>query len=74
MYSIIVLLVLLIVSTVSVTYDKLVLGYLGVGFYGYLFTALLILKCWFLNHLSSKLKQYKIDGFSEYNLVYNKLK
>jgi len=59
---------------VTVTYDKLVIGYLGIGFYGYLFTALLIFKCWFVNNLTYQVKRHKVDGFSEYNLVYNKLK
>lgn len=50
---------------VTVTYDKLVIGYLGIGFYGYLFTALLIFKCWFVNNLIYQVKRHKVDGFSE---------
>jgi fumarate reductase subunit D len=70
-YSIYVLLVLLIVSIVAGNAGaSAALGWVGVAVIATLILVVLIVKCIVLEHMDATLKSMKIEGVSEYYLVY----
>ena len=75
MYSIYVLLVHLIITITSL-YDGApsIVGWLGVAVLSLLILIFLFFKFYLLEYLGNSVKALRIDGFSEYNLVYTKSK
>ena len=75
MYSIYVLLVHLIVTITSIYQGvNYIMGFLGVANLALLFVIVLFFKSYLLEAMANNAKTLRIDGYSEFNLVYNKAK
>lgn len=80
MYSVYVLLVLLIVTLTAIypAYNGFsvnqIMGYVGIANAGALIVIVVVSKLFLIEYMSNTVKSLKIEGYSEFNLVYNKAK
>lgn len=79
-YGVFVLLVLLIV-TLTATYPDYngfsvnqIMGYVGIATIGALIVAVAVFKLYLLEYMTNTVKSLKVEGYSEFNMVYNKTK
>lgn len=50
------------------------MGWIGVGIFGLLILIVLFFKTFLIEYLTNNSKSLRIDGYSEFNLVYTKVK
>ena len=75
MYSVYVLLVLLIITLTSLFYNgNYIVGYIGVANLALLITIVIVFKLIVLDYMAASTKALKVQGYSEFNLVYTGVK
>jgi hypothetical protein len=75
MYSFYVLLVLLVVSLASI-YENVpdIMGWVGVANLGALIFIVIFFKAYLIEYMTNSTKALRVDGYSEFSLVYSKTK